>query len=297
MAYFSTGSYILTVIVMFVLVFALWAILKDRSDKTKKTVLLVLAWVNFALHFLKILMPPYSDIFNLGIENNWPYSILNIGFDNLCSVNTLLLPFACLSKRSWFKDGVFLMAFLGGFGAVLYAHDFFYANINIANGIRYYICHYTLFVVPIVAYLVKIYKPDFRSFWKMPLFVLLEFAIIFFNNAWFSEIGILKMRTELVTKDYVNSAFVYGPYFYRNDEVLGVLDIMVPKFLKTVPEGFTFYDTLRGFYNYGGQTHYWPVVWVIGPLLVYGYPVSFGLYTALDFKGFKEFISKFKKKK
>jgi len=282
MAEFTTASYVITVVVMFVLLIVMWAVLKDRKDSTKKTVLLVLAWLNFALHFLKILLPKYYG--------NWPYSLFNLSFDNLCSVNTMLLPFAMLSKKQGFKDCVFMMSFVGGLGAVFYAHDMFNATIYIVEGFRYYFCHYCLFLLPLVALLIHVYKPSFKSFWKLPLFVLFEMAIIFFNNAWLSEIGLLKMRVNLTDRDYVNSAFVYGPYFYRNEEVLGFIDIFVPKFFKTIPEGFTYYDTLRGFYDNGGLTHYWPVAWAICPLIVYVYPLSFLIYMGLDFKGFKQFF-------
>lgn len=283
-------------ILIFLLVFAiiLLTIFKDQQSKITRRFLIILAFINFALHFLKILLPPYSDVFALGVSNNFPYSLYNLSFDNICSVNTILLPFALLSKKQGFKDSVLALSFVGGLLAILYPYDFLYQNVFVVDAIRYYICHFILLIVPLFAIILKVHKVSYKSFYKIPLFLIFEMAIILFNNSFLSEIGLLNMRSDIAAKDYFNTAFVYGPYFGKEDTILKFLDIFVPKFLKTVPQGFTYFDTLRGFYDNGGVIKYWPILWAIGPIIIYVLPLSFIILGSLDFKNLKNDLKKTK---
>lgn len=284
------SSYLLSIFLLVVSLFCMWYILKGLEKEKIKKVLIILAFANFALHFLKILIPPYSSIL-FDKPNTWPYSIANLTFENICAVNTIFLPFALISKKQWFRDGVLCLSCIGGLLAILLPIDMItYTSTYILEIIRYYLCHYFLFIIPFLILVFKVYRLDFNSFWKVPLYFILVEFIILLNNYLLMEIGVLRFREEFLEFEWKNSAMIYGPYIDGVDPIhIAFLDAVVPSFMKTVPEGFPAYN------EFAGQIKYWPVLWMIGPLLVYVYPISFVLFSLIDKKGFQEFISKVKK--
>ncbi|MGI6378000.1 MAG: hypothetical protein ACOX0I_02935 [Bacilli bacterium] len=292
MFYFGTAHYVLTLALIPISLLLTWYLFKGKEAKVQKRFLLILAFINFALHFLKILIPPYSSLIFVDADNTFPYSLASLGASNFCALNTLLLPFALLSKKQGFRDSVLILAFVGGLMAVVYPVDHFDQTLFVIDIFRYYICHLSLMLVPILSLIFGTFSLSYKSWWKVPGFVLLEMCVIFFNAAFLSEIGLLPLRSYIEVSDYGNEAFVYGPYFHRHGEILPYLDIFVPEFLKRVPKGFLYYDNLRGFYDNADKLHYWPIIWAIGPIVIYGFPLSFLLFFALDHKNFKKAIKK-----
>ncbi len=294
--YIRVGNalYFSTIAVTLLILFLLWYLLKDSSARKCKTILLSIAFANFAVHFLKLLFPPYSAAIVSGAANTWPYSITNITFENICAVNTILLPFAILSKKQWFTDSVLLLSIVGGIAAIVYPVDMFTSGLPLLEVLRFYFCHMILIIVPTLVLSLKLHKYDFKSFWKLPLFFFAEEAGILLNNYLLMEIGVYPQREDFLVYEWHNTSFIYGPYFdATGKEELGFLSKLVPNFMKTIPNGFTYYSSKLGDnYDFGGQTKYWPLLWMICPLAVYGYPLSFGISCALDSKGL---ISLFKR--
>ena len=60
----------------------LYFLLRNKSMKTKKIVIASLLIFNLALHFLRLLLPPYAGNPSLIMENAW--------FINICAVSVML---------------------------------------------------------------------------------------------------------------------------------------------------------------------------------------------------------------
>ena len=63
----------------------LYYLLRNKSEKTKKWVVGSLLFFNLALHFLKLLFPPYSTNPEVGLREVW--------FINVCATSVLFFPF------------------------------------------------------------------------------------------------------------------------------------------------------------------------------------------------------------
>ena len=65
---------------------ALYFLLRHRSARTQNAVLFALLAINFALHFLKLLFPPYSTA-------EPEDALQKITAENICAINTMIFPF------------------------------------------------------------------------------------------------------------------------------------------------------------------------------------------------------------
>ena len=70
---------------------ALYFLLRHRSARTQNIVLFALLAINFALHFLKLLFPPYST-------QDPATALQKITPENICAINTCFSP-SFSSKR------------------------------------------------------------------------------------------------------------------------------------------------------------------------------------------------------
>lgn len=256
---FSNIWYVLSLILLLVIPLTLYLLLKNKSDKIVKFTLLGLAIGNFLLHFLKILHPSYLEDIN--------YSLVRMSLENICAVSTVILPFAMICKSKTIKGYFYLIAFLGGLMAVIlttepngrYIYDF--------ESIRYYVCHYILFTVPILAIALKEFKPDFKSSVWMPLMFFAGQTIIFLNEIFLAKVGLVEHTAEsFLSGDYRNAAFVFGP----NTE----FKYLVDKIGFLVPEIFT--KNIFGIEGVGD--FYWPVIWLLIPVVIF-FPLAYFLFT------------------
>lgn len=256
---FSNIWYVLSLILLLVIPLTLYLLLKNKTDKVVKFTLLGLAIGNFLLHFLKILHPSYLEDIN--------YSLVRMSLENICAVSTVVLPFAMICKSKTIKGYFYLIAFLGGLMAVIlttepngrYIYDF--------ESIRYYVCHYILFTVPILAIALKEFKPDFKSSVWMPLMFFTGQTIIFLNEIFLAKVGLVEHTAEsFLSGDYRNAAFVFGP----NTE----FKYLVDKIGFLVPEIFT--KNIFGIEGVGD--FYWPVIWLLIPVVIF-FPLAYFLFT------------------
>ena len=140
-------------------------------------------------------------------------------------------------------------------------------NIFEFNSIRYYVCHYILFSVPILAVTLKEFKPDVKSSLWMPLMFFIGQTIIMVNEIILGCTGLVKYTTaSFLSGDFRNAAFVFGP----NTEFKGIVDT----FSFLVPDIFT--KNIFGIEGVGD--FYWPVIWVAVPVIIF-FPIVYFLFT------------------
>ena len=274
---FTNIWYVLSLVILIGIPVVLYFVLRNKSEKTIKYTLLGLAIGNFLLHFLKILHPSYLNNINLGL--------IRMSLENICAVSTVILPFAMLCKNKTIKGYFYFISLLGGLMAVIITTDPNGRPVYEFNTIRYYICHYVLFAVPILAVVLKEFKPDFKSSLWMPLMFFIGQTIIFLNEIFLARIGLVEhTAASFLSSDYRNAAFVFGP----NDAIPGIVD----KLSFLIPDIFT--KNIFGIEGVGD--FYWPVIWLLVPVVI-AFPIVYFLFTLpFTHNDVKEFIISIKQK-
>lgn len=229
--------------------------LRKKSVKTVRVVLLTTAFLNFGLHFLKLAFPPYI--------NGLPSSLQHSTLENICAVTTLFLPFVFLfEKQNFLHDYFYFIGLIGGLAAIIYPTEALGEFPFTFDVIRFYFCHSTLFVVPLVAALCGLYKPRLKMFWVIPLMFLVQEALVAINEVCLVKGGLVNgSLTDLLNKEFRNHSFVFG---LKSDfqAFIPLVDPFIPGFLKTDAFGIN-----------GGTPFYFPVLWMTIPCFVYLIPV------------------------
>ena len=251
----GNGFYFLYIGIAAILLLSLVLLLRKRSRKTVRTVLLVLLFANLALHYLKQAFPPYIKEF--------PLSLRMSAMQNLCAVSTILFPFIYLfKKQNILHDYAFFIGVVGGAAALFYPTEALGKLPFAFDTIRFYLCHTILFAVPMTAAVLGVYRPRLKRFWAIPLLFLGWQAIICANDCFLVAVGLVKGEfSDLLNPGFHNSSFTFG---VRPDFAWAakVFDPLVPWFLRTDAFGLN-----------GGVAFYFPVLWLIGPSFVFLIPI------------------------
>lgn len=251
----GNGFYFMYIIIAVIYFVSLYLILRKRSEKTQRVVLVIILFLNFALHFLKQAFVPYI--------NNFPSSLRKSTLENICAVSTVFFPFIFLiKKQNILHDYMYFIGFCGGLGALLYPTEALNEFPFAFDVLRFYFCHINLIVVPLTAAMLGINRPRLKKFWAIPILFLAQEAIICLNEIFLIKIGFVKSTwSEFLDRKIRNNSFVFGltPEF---DFLSFLFDPLVPFFFKT--------DV---FHINGGTPFYFPVLWFIVPSFVYLIPV------------------------
>lgn len=249
--------YFLSLILLFGIPIILCLFLRYKSETTIKCTLLGLAFANFLLHFLKILHPSYQAEMN--------YSLIRLSLENICGVTSVFLPFAMLSKNKTFKGYFYFIALLGGLMAVLITTDPVGKPITEFNTIRYYVCHYILFSVPVVALVTGEFQPRLVSAIFMPFNFLVGQTIIFLNEVFLVGVGLVEYVPEkFFSPNWRNASFVFGPSA-DYEWIADVFPFLIPDIFRTNIFGIE-----------GIESFYWPVLWALVPSIIF-FPIVYFL--------------------
>lgn len=214
--------------------------------------LLVLAFLNLGLHFLKLAFEPYRS-------SGFPGIIRKVTFENICAGTTLVMPFIYLfKKQNSLHDYLFFIGVCGGLGALVYPTEALGKAPFIFDVIRFYICHIHLFAIPALMCALNIYRPRLSKTWTIPLYFFAHLLIIFLNEIWLIKIGWVNSNMqEFFSPDVRNSSFIFGlPENFKGASVL--FEPFIPKLFKTDP-----------FNIMGGGAYYAPILWLIFPAIIY----------------------------
>lgn len=227
-------------------------ILRRKGQDTQNKVLIVLAFINLAIHFLKLLIPQYKD--------DLPISYREVTFQNICTATIIMMPFIMLCKNKIMKDYLFYIGLLVGLAALVYPTEAIGRSIEELDVIRFYICNVLLFIVPFYMVVFGIHELDIKRVPLFPLVFLLVECLILANEVILMEAGFVEFRGSMGFMDYNyrNSNFIFGPTEDLKEISDKFIEPLVPKVFKTVPAGV-----------YQGEAKYIPVLWMLVPCFVY----------------------------
>ena len=244
--------------------------LRNKSDKTKKTVIFSILAFALALHFFKLIFPPYDTNDLMRYRDSW--------FINICGANIFLFPFLFLSKSKYVKDYIFYLGLIGGGLALLYPTEALNKTLEnplIFDTVRFYLHHILLFMAPLLMVLLGVHKISWRRVLSCPTGLLLLMLFIMLNQVLQSELGFVNLRgDDFLGIGYKNTSFIWGP---GDDSLAQIFVIFCPGVFRTVPVG-----------PYAGQEKFWPWFWLIVPVYVYLTTLAFLISMIFDHKGFKD---------
>lgn len=252
MTFDPTNPYYYMYPILGMAVFALlYFVLRARRARTQNVVLFLLLAANFALHFLKLLFPPYNT------EGKFDYYIQTITPENVCAINTMIFPFLFLSKNGALRDYMFYIGVISGIAASWIPMSIDDAGVFDFDTIRYYSCHTVLWAVPLLMVVLGRHKLNYRRIIFVPLIYILDLVVIVANESLLVALGLEKANQIL---SYGNGGMAFAPYHSLEDTaILDFLLIFVPSWFKPSAE----------------NANYAPALWQLGPAVILGCPLGF----------------------
>ena len=260
--------YIFFILLTAGLTVGLYFLFRRKSMKAKKILVASLVIFNLALHFLRLLFPPYTGNTALIMENAW--------FINICAVSVLTFPFLFFSKSNTAKDWMFYIGVISGFLAVVYPTEALGDSVLTFDVWRFYACHIIIIMAPLLMVLLKVHKLNYHNIWKMPFCMMAVMLFIICNQVLQSELGIISMRGDEILKEgcgYRNTSLIWGP----TDAVSVLFTWLTPNFMKIVPAG-----------EFAGEPKYWPFFYLLPGCFVYFIFIPLLICLPWEYKHIKE---------
>lgn len=251
------GYYFLYIFIAFGLTILSVKFLKNKTDRFRHWFIFGLIMINLAVHFLKVLLFPYSLV-----DEVWT----KVSFENICAVSVLLFPFLYFTKNKTLKDYMVMVGMASGiitFIAPLDAmSEFFNGTIYIGprsafmlENIRFYLAHFLLFLVPFLMMHFKMHELSIRRAYRAPFMLLLVLLLIFINELMMTAIGWVP-KSDLFDPNKRNPSFIFGAR--SSFTGLGLfIGLLVPSFMMLTHPVYEF-------------TFYIPVLWLVIPTMIYG---------------------------
>lgn len=217
--------------------------LKNRSEKVKYYVLFGVLAFNFALHFIKLSFPQY-------IDKGFPQIIRKCTFENICAVSTLIFPFIYLSNWKSGKDYMFYLGIISGVvGCVapmpVRGYEFYQLET-----MRFYICHASLWQVPLLMVIFGLHNLDYRRIWK-------SFAIYFGVLCLIMVNELILIRIGWVQTDTLEG------FFDPSERDMGYA-VGVPPAMQKIAD-IILWCTPKAW-----KSPYVPILWELFPVIIYG---------------------------
>ena len=268
MQYFNSYYFLYIAIALGMLI-GLYFLLRNKSERVSRAVLLGLLLASFALHFLKLTAGYYQE---------WmPRSMRTITPENICAVSVLAFPWIFISKKKLLKDYMFYMGIISGGAATLYPIDVVGFGAFEFETMRFYFCHILIWVVPLLMVMLKLHTLDYRRIPKVPLIAYLVLCIILVNEVILTGAGFVH-RDHFYSYEVRNASLIFGPL--PQVEILGTLfTALTPNLFLTVPIG-----------ENAGAVFYWPIVWMVIPSYIYFNAASLMLCMPFEYRSIKKDI-------
>lgn len=238
--------YYIYIILCLAAFFGLYFGLRKKSEKTKYWTLYAVLMLNFVLHFLKIALPYYY-------ERGFPEILRKCSFENICAVSTLIFPFIYLSKSNALKDYMFYLGVISGIIGCVAPMPVTGLAFYHPETIRYYICHTTIWAVPLLTVIFGIHKLDYHRIWKSIAIYFGVLCLIIVNEVILVRLGWVATSS-------------FEEFFDPSNRDMGYA-IGVPHEMQKIANYILWLTPAKW------KSPYVPILWELFPVIVFG-----GLY-------------------
>ena len=235
--------------------------------------ILTILFANFSLHFIKQLLPSYL--------NNFPNSLWKSTFENLCAALIILAPFIFMSKNKLFKDYMFYIGIVSGFGVYLFPFGSTGRDLRnldtLIDVLRFYLCHMPLVLCGFLMVQQGFHKLDYHRIWKLVFTYIFFQTIIFLNDLLLFVCGVPDFKQAYGTvsdkQAWLNFLYRSGP---ANESVNMGFKEDFDKML-----GWLYIPYLMT-YKIGDKTYFIPVLYQFLPVFLLQFPI--GIILAYPFQ-------------
>lgn len=163
-----TIQHIISIIIVFIMVFIIYKLLKNKTEKVQKYTLFILSLWGIA-----------AIIYNLLMWNT-PIDYLPL---HLCSINALLLPISVLTKNK-FLGNLLPIYSIGALAAIVINTG--QANYKICSSVflMYYVPHMFEFIIPLLQVLLGRIKMSFKYIIPSIIFTFILYTIVHLCNIY-----------------------------------------------------------------------------------------------------------------
>lgn len=241
--------------------------LRNRSNRFRFWFIFTILIANLAIHFLKLLIFPYNDTYY--VEHIW----IKASLENICAVSVVLFPALYFVRNKVIKDFMIMLGIASGILAIAFPADAIGETFNAIpilytkgafdiETIRFYTTHFLLFLAPFLMMHFKMHKLSVKRIIYAPMLLVGLLFIIYFNELFMSLLGWVPSGKDMMDAAGRNPSLIFGVKDLQSLTGVGtLLKVLVPEFLTVHP--------------LTGESFYWPVVWMIGPVLLYGFMITF----------------------
>ena len=272
---YGSPFYLLMISLMLSAAVGLFFLLRRKSERAKKAVVLSLMLVNLFQHLFKWAIYPMYE--GMG------FNVLSTAY-NMCATLIILSPIAFLSKSAFLKNFVYPVGTAAGLVAV--AVPYWYIGMSVSElgweYARFYVCHALLFVASLLPLLLGLHKPWLKAVFQPGAAFLLALVLILINDIIFITLGL------------------FGGYEHH-DLYTSLLKIN-PCFSMGPPEEFSWLADLSAFFTpsvFLGENStglYTPILWYAIPIYIGITLVAVALFFGMDSKNLRIAISSLKVK-
>jgi hypothetical protein len=224
-------------------------IIGKKSEFTQSTVILILFFLPFAVHFIW----PVVEDGDYSLEELVGRFIP----DNFCSLSVVIAPFIYIFGNKFFKAGMVWFGLISGIIEVIYPACI--GSVFSLDMVRFIFVHLFLALPPMLMLLTGLYKPAVADILRAAFYIIFCLSVIMLMQYIGVEMGLLDRGTDFLHTSLPNEAEQYGPENAMWDmmNIRGFVDWLVPDFFQTVQFG-----------DYAGQPKWTPVLWAVIPAFV-----------------------------
>ena len=248
---FGNLFYFIPIVLLAATAVLLRMLCKKKGEKWTFRFLFILAWANFACHFLKQFVPSYIGA--------WPLGLARSTMENLCAVMVVLTPFMMLSKKRVFLDYLYYMGMISASLAYLVPTGALGLQLgdpaDLFEVARYYLCHAPIFLIGFLLVSARAHRLDYHRLIHIPFLVILALLIIALDDVFLNLILYRRDWMLLLDRDQpiFNSSFLFGP----SSDVDGAF-------------GWAYNYLIPGLQTYrvNGVLHFTPILWIVPYLFI-----------------------------
>ncbi len=267
--YIGSPVYIVSLLLPCLILYFCWRVLRKKSEKVQKIVILLLAGVNVFQHFFKSVL--YPHLFGEG------FTLSSTAY-NVCACIILLIPVAVCAKSRSLKTFCMCVGACSGLFALMFPVWFLGMDVSKLGWEygRFLICHSLLFLTCGLHLALELHKISYKDFWKMGFYFLLILCIILLNNTLCIVAGLFPGWSAENLYEALKSSNPFSMMGPREgyDSITSVITALSPSVFLTDNPAHT----------------YVPILWYAIPLYLVISVAAFGVLGFVDRKNLKKDI-------